>query len=136
MAKQSPPMNLSSASAQPTHVVQLGEMLNADPAGDGVHWSLDAASDLNVNLAHLDTDSRVAPHTNPELDVVIIVLAGTGTLRLDGTDHDLAPHILALAAKGTERSITAGPSGLTYLTVHRRRGPLGITSSPASSPAS
>jgi quercetin dioxygenase-like cupin family protein len=110
-------------------VVPLDEILHADPNGDGVHWTLEADGDLNVNLVHLDPGSGVETHVNRELDVVVIVLEGNGRLRLDGTDHALAPHVLALMSKGTERSISAGPHGLSYLTVHRRRSPLGITGS-------
>ena len=111
--------------------VALDEIIAAQLAGDGVHWSLDAEADLNVNLAHLGPGSRVAAHTNDECDVAVIVLAGSGRLRLDRSDHELAPHVLALAPRGIERSITAEPDGLTYLTVHRRRGPLGIARSGA-----
>lgn len=95
-----------------------------------MHWSLEGDGDLNVNLAHLDPGSQVAAHVNREVDVVLIVLGGTGRLLLDTVDQELVAHVLVHAARGTERSIVAGPDGLTYLSLHRSRGPLGITSAP------
>lgn len=112
-------------------VVSLDEIGRADPSGNGVHWSLATGDDLNANLVHLDPGSGVMAHTNHEVDVVVVVLEGNGRLSIDTTDHDLAPHVLALAVRGSERSISAGPFGLTYLTVHRRRDPLRITPSPS-----
>jgi quercetin dioxygenase-like cupin family protein len=112
-------------------VVSIEEIRRTDPGGNGVHWSLAAGDDLNVNLVHLDPRSAVEAHTNHEVDVVLIVLEGNGRLSIAATDHELAPHVLALAVRGSERSISAGPLGLTYLTVHRRRDPLRITPSAA-----
>jgi quercetin dioxygenase-like cupin family protein len=106
--------------------VSLDEISRRDPSGDGVRWSLQGGDDLNVNLAHLDPGSRVESHINLEVDVVFVVLDGDGRLSVDVTDHELAPHVLALAPRGTERSIGAGPSGLTYLTIHKRRSPLQV----------
>lgn len=121
-------MNTEQPISSPT-VVPLDERLRTDPNGDGVHWTLEGDGDLNVNLVHLDPGSGVETHGNREVDVVVIVLEGNGRLCLDGTDHALAPNVLAVIPKGTERSISAGLDGLSYLTVHRRRAPLGIRSS-------
>jgi len=118
-----------SGSLQPATVVRLDERLRADPSGSGVHWALEGDHDLNVNLVHLDSGSGIDTHDNRDVDVVMIVLEGSGRLCLDSTDHALAPHVLAVIPKGTERSISAGPDGLSYLTVHRRRAALGIAGS-------
>ena len=32
--------------------------------GDGVHWTLETSSDLNVNLVHLDAAHVVGEHAN------------------------------------------------------------------------
>jgi len=122
------PVNAGSSPSSAA-VVPLAEILRIDPDGDGVHWTLEAPGDLNVNLVHLDAGSRVETHVNSDLDVVLIVLVGNGRLSVDGTDHVLAPHVLAFVGKGIERSISAGSHGLSYLTVHRRRSALGITAS-------
>ena len=112
-------------------VVPLDEISRSDQAGNGVRWSLEAGEDLNMNLVHLEPGSGVDMHTNHEVDVVVIVLDGNGQVSINTIDHELAPHVLALAPRRSQRSISAGPAGLTYLTVHRRRGPLQITAGTA-----
>jgi quercetin dioxygenase-like cupin family protein len=95
--------------------------------GDGVHWTLERPGDLHVNLVHLDAGHAVGGHTNDEVDVVIVVLAGRGRLTIDGRDIELAPHVVADVPRRSRRSIrAAGGEGLGYLSIHRRRGPLGI----------
>lgn len=110
----------------PPDVVALDELITARTAGNGVHWSMAAGRDLNANLVHLDPGGRIGQHVNAEVDVLIVVLSGEGRLVLDGAGRDLAPHVLALAPAGARREIVAGRRGMTYLTIHRRRGLLGI----------
>jgi quercetin dioxygenase-like cupin family protein len=99
-----------------------------DAGGDGVHWTLSEPSQLNVNLVRLDPGSTVADHTNAEVDVVLVVLAGTGTLSVDGEATVLRPQVVAHIGRGRTRRIEAGTGdpGLSYLTVHVRRGPLQV----------
>jgi mannose-6-phosphate isomerase-like protein (cupin superfamily) len=98
-----------------------------DVEGDGVHWTLDSSGDLNVNLVHLDAGHVVGEHTNDEVDVVIVVLAGRGQLMIDGGGTDLTRHVVANVPRASRRSLHAADGGgLDYLTIHRRRGPLGI----------
>jgi quercetin dioxygenase-like cupin family protein len=106
--------------------VDLDEMLRA--AGDGVHWTLADASELNANLVHLDAGSRIDAHVNREVDVLLVVLEGDGVLQLDGQPFALARNTVAHVPNGVKRSVAAGASGLAYLTVHRRRGSLQVTS--------
>jgi quercetin dioxygenase-like cupin family protein len=68
----------------------------------------------------------MAEHANYELDVVLIVLAGTGRLVVDNVDRHVATAVVAQIPKGTTRAIHADAEGMAYLTVHRRRDPLGI----------
>jgi mannose-6-phosphate isomerase-like protein (cupin superfamily) len=96
-------------------------------AGDGVHWTLETPGDLNVNLVHLDAGHVVGEHANDEVDVVIIVLAGRGRLTIDGHGTDLTAHVVANVPRMSRRSVrAANDEGLDYLSIHRRRGPLGI----------
>jgi quercetin dioxygenase-like cupin family protein len=113
-------------------LVDALDRAGAGPAasGDGVHWTLEADGDLNANLVHLDGGSEVATHRNDEVDVAVVVLGGAGALGVDGEEHRLERHVVAAVPKGTSRRIAAGGTGLTYLTVHRRRGGLGISSRP------
>jgi len=95
--------------------------------GDGVHWTLETPSDLNVNLVHLDAAHAVGEHANNEVDVVVVVLGGRGRLTIDGRGIDLAAHVVANVPRLSRRSVRAADDeGLDYLSIHRRRSPLGI----------
>lgn len=100
-------------------VVDLSDALVE--TGDGVHWTLQHGSDLNVNLVRLDPGRSVDDHVNRDVDVAVIVLAGRGTIHIDGASSPLRPHVVAHIPRGSARRIDAGPDGLGYLTVHRRR---------------
>jgi uncharacterized cupin superfamily protein len=91
-----------------------------------VHWSLPGPGDLNVNLVRLGPGRSMAEHTNHQLDIVLVVLAGTGRLVVDDVDCHLGPAVVAQVPKGMTRAIHASAEGMAYLTVHRRRDPLGI----------
>lgn len=95
-------------------------------AGDGVHWTLHVSDDLNANLVHLDPGHEVGAHVNDSVDVLLVVFEGQGEVVVDGDRHALGPTAVAHVPCGARRSIHAGASGLTYLTVHRRRGGLAI----------
>jgi quercetin dioxygenase-like cupin family protein len=110
--------------AMVTTVVQLADVLAEE--GDGVHWTLPEPSDLNANLVRLAAGSSIPEHVNTEVDVLLVVLAGAGTLRVDGRDAPLGPGTLAHLAKGSARAVFAGGGGLSYVTVHRRRGHLQV----------
>lgn len=113
--------------SSPGSATQLAPLLAAAHEADGVQWSLDDSTDLNVNLVRLGADGTIARHINAEVDVAVIVLAGGGTLHCDAAAHELAPLVVVNIPKGAERAVHAGPDGLAYLTVHRRRGGLGIS---------
>jgi quercetin dioxygenase-like cupin family protein len=104
--------------------VDLG---TADTSGrSGVVWSLPHGGDLDVNLVHLQPDDSVGAHVNDEVDVVMTVIAGRGRVSIDGTSHELRSEVLVAVPKGSRREIFAGADGITYLSIHRRRQPLGI----------
>ncbi|MGD9997836.1 MAG: cupin domain-containing protein [Ilumatobacteraceae bacterium] len=96
----------------------------------GVVWSLPHGGDVDVNLVHLDPNGAIDAHVNHEVDVVISVIAGQGHLVIDGTAHPLRDLVLAFVPKGEPREIRAGVAGITYLSIHRRRAPLGISTRP------
>jgi quercetin dioxygenase-like cupin family protein len=98
--------------------------------GDGVHWALETSGDLNVNLVHLDPGHSISEHANDDVDVVIVVLAGSGRLTIDGRGAELAAHVVANVPRLSRRSVRAAEDqALDYLSIHRRRGQLGIRSS-------
>jgi quercetin dioxygenase-like cupin family protein len=94
-------------------------------SGTGPLWGL-ASTDLNATLLAWPAGHEIAEHVNAELDVLVVALAGSGNVLIDGEDHELAAGAAILVPRGTRRRITAGETGLRYLSVHRRRGPLQI----------
>ena len=66
--------------------------------GDGVHWTLEMPSDLNVNLVHLDAIHVVGEHANNEVDVIIVVLGWPRTA------HDRRPRHRPRSARRRQRA--------------------------------
>jgi quercetin dioxygenase-like cupin family protein len=98
-------------------------------AGTGPVWGL-ASDDLNATVLAWPAGHEVAEHVNAELDVLIVMLEGHGTVLVDDCEHALAAGHALLVPKGSTRSIRAGAGGVRYLSVHRRRGPLQIEGAP------
>ena len=111
----------SQESGQP--VVDLGSALLGS---GGAIWSLPHGGDLDANLVRLDPGAEIGTHVNDEVDVLVFVQSGSGVLIVNEQSRHLGPDHLALISKGSQRSIVAGDSGISYLSVHRRRGPLDI----------
>ena len=109
-------------------VVDLGA---AETDGrDGVLWSLPHGGDLDANLVHLHPDHAIGEHVNGDVDVVMSVTAGSAELVIDGAAHSIRCGAFALVPRGTRRSVRAGADGVTYVSIHRRRDPLGVGPKP------
>ncbi|WP_375481378.1 DUF2249 domain-containing protein [uncultured Mycobacterium sp.] len=94
----------------------------AEPDVTGAIWKLEARDrDLDSNIIALPPDGRIEAHTGPELDVLIHVLSGRGQLTTERGTIDLVPGALLWLPRRARRQFTAGPDGLRYLTVHKRR---------------
>lgn len=102
----------------------------------GPVWSL-ATGDLNLNLVRLPPGDEIPGHVNAEVDVVYLVIAGSGSIALGEaaagaggdagehvTEQAMAPGGLFVVPKGLHRAIHAGEQGVVYLTCHRRRAGL------------
>ena len=92
----------------------------AERGGVGALWSL-VTPELNLNVVRFAAGDGVAEHTNNEVDVVAVVLNGTGTVAIDGREEHVAAGSLCYMPKGSRRTIRAGEGELVYLTCHRRR---------------
>jgi quercetin dioxygenase-like cupin family protein len=99
-------------------------------SGTGPLWGL-ASTDLNATLLSWPARHEIAEHVNTELDVLLVVLAGSAAVVIEDEDHELAAGAAILIPHGTRRRITAGETGVRYLSIHRRRGPLQIQAVPA-----
>lgn len=99
------------------------QALGADlQAPAGVLWKMaESGRQLDANLIHLSPGQRVGVHAEPDLDVLLLVVAGSGVLNGADGPHTLAPGVLLWLPHGCSRSLTAAEDGLSYLTVHQRR---------------
>ena len=112
----------------PAARVSLEDVLRtAETSRTGALWKLEGtARQLDANLVRLRPDAAVAEHVEPDLDVLLVVVEGSGSLRHAGDEEELTPGALVFVPRGERRSVTAGPDGLAYLTAHRRRPGLAI----------
>ena len=89
----------------------------------GVVWAYGGA-DLNANLVAFTPGEGIAAHVNDEVDVLLIGLAGTGMVTIDGTAHELSAGRAVIIPQGARRAIRAEGERLAYLSCHRARAPL------------
>ncbi|GEL17576.1 cupin domain-containing protein [Pseudonocardia asaccharolytica] len=100
-------------------------------APTGVVWRMtEVGRQLDANLLNLPAGQVIGTHAEPDLDVLVIVVAGSGTMSTDEGPLTLGPGRLVWLPHSSTRSLTAGPDGLAYLTVHRRRPGMQIRSGP------
>jgi len=100
----------------------VGALTGEQPEPTGVLWKLaEPGRQLDANLIRLPGDARIGTHAEPDLDVLLLVVTGDGTMDTADGATPLAEGGLVWLPHGSTRSITAGPRGLAYVTVHRRR---------------
>ncbi len=95
----------------------------ATTAVRGPAWRLTDA-ELNANLLVFDHGQGIELHRNNSVDVLIVGVAGQGSLIIDAATHPIWAGRAVLVPRGSERSITAESDRFAYLTVHQARGPL------------
>ncbi|NMO04453.1 DUF2249 domain-containing protein [Gordonia sp. TBRC 11910] len=111
----------------PRKLTNLVDAVDTGSDAAGVRWKLDAPDrGLDSNVIALAPRQQIARHTGAEVDVLIQILGGDGTLGTEGEDVALAIGDLIWLPHHSQREFTAGPTGLTYLTVHRHRESLVI----------
>ncbi|WP_189955463.1 cupin domain-containing protein [Streptomyces alanosinicus] len=99
-------------------------LAEAPPLPGGVLRKLaESGRQLDANVVRIAPGERITAHTETQLDVLVLVVAGDGVLGRGPGDapRPLGEGTLAWLPHGAPRSITAGATGLTYVTVHRRR---------------
>lgn len=94
---------------------------------DGAIWKLEPdARDLDANIIALQPEQQIGEHFGPDLDVLIHVFAGTGTLHTETESISLKlGDVLYLPAR-SRRQFVAGAHGLKYFSVHQRKKTLGL----------
>ncbi|MEU6534118.1 cupin domain-containing protein [Streptomyces sp. NPDC046928] len=99
------------------------------PASAGVLWKLtEPGRQLDANVVHLPPGRRVDTHVEPDLDVLLLVVTGDGTVTGPDGDGPLTAGALLWLPRGSRRALAAGERGLSYVTVHRRRPGMTIRS--------
>jgi quercetin dioxygenase-like cupin family protein len=108
----------------------------AAPEQRGALWKLaEPGRQLDANLVRLPAGAEVGEHREDELDVLLLVVAGGGTLTGGGRELPLAAGGLTWLPRTATRSLRAGAEGLAYLTVHRRRPGLSVGGTGRNAPA-
>jgi mannose-6-phosphate isomerase-like protein (cupin superfamily) len=115
-AEASAPALLTTGQGQMVDLAALAHSATAP----GAIWTRQS-EDLNVNLLVFTSGDGVAEHVNAEVDVLLVGIAGTGAVTIDGTRQILSPGIAMVIPKGTSRSIRSMSDSFAYLTCHRRR---------------
>ena len=92
-------------------------------AGSGPRWGMQS-EELNATLLTWPAGHEIASHVNDEREVMLVVLAGSARVTVDGVAHEVAEQQLLLIPRGSARAIAVGPEGVRYLSAHVRRGPL------------
>lgn len=101
--------------------------LAAPTEGVTVAWALQQDTrDLDANVIALAPAAAIDAHLGPDIDVLIHVIAGSGTLGTEAADVPLAAGQLVWLPRRSLRRFSAGDEGLCYLTVHQRRQALVI----------
>lgn len=109
----------------------IGSVTAADAARAGALWRLaEPGRQLDANIVRIPPEGGVETHIEPDLDVLLVVVAGDGTLDGAPGPRPLAPGSVVWLPHGSARSLTAGRDGLSYLTVHRRRPGMRIARRP------
>ncbi|MGW4560849.1 hypothetical protein ACWEN3_00120 [Streptomyces sp. NPDC004561] len=92
------------------------------PEPAGVLWKLaESGRQLDANVIRLPADGHIGTHAEPDLDVLVLVVDGDGVMSTPEGELPLAEGALLWLPHGSTRCIQAGPHGLAYVTVHRRR---------------
>jgi mannose-6-phosphate isomerase-like protein (cupin superfamily) len=74
---------------------------------------------FGINQFELPADASSFQHSEAEShqDEVYIVIAGSGTMSIDGEEVELAPGRFVYVSPEATRQLHAGPGGLTYVAV-------------------
>lgn len=111
--------DVSASDAAATEVVDLAALGGTG----GAIWSVSPGG-VHTNLVALASGDSIAHHRNDEVDVLVVVLEGFATVRIEDTGFGLSSHTAVMIPRGVTRSVEAGPVGVRYLSIHAERAPL------------
>lgn len=123
---------------KPVDFIDLADdelMSGGSSSGSGPVLSRET-EDLDVNVVRLPAGRSIEEHVNREVDVVMVVLSGSGIVTVDSQDYPANQQKLLIIPKGSRRAIrTTGDEALLYLSMHRRRARLWPTVKRSPAPA-
>jgi mannose-6-phosphate isomerase-like protein (cupin superfamily) len=123
-AKELDALSLAEGTTEPA--VEGSPVVNlAAGAGSGPLWGT-ASEDLNATLLVWRAEETTPEQANPERDVLLVGIEGTGEVRIEGEAHAFGPARTVIVPKGSTFQVAAGAGGLRYLSVHLRRPALQI----------
>ncbi|KMV21867.1 DUF2249 domain-containing protein [Mycobacterium heckeshornense] len=112
----------------PRILVNTAEVTAIEPDVRGAVWKLEVGErDLDSNIIALAPGGGIDAHAGADVDVLIHVLAGSGQVTTEQGEIELAPGALLWLPRRSRRQFSAGPDGLRYLTVHKKREILPLT---------
>lgn len=119
------------STAVPRVVGDTGEMTGI-AENSGSIWQLRPQQrGLDANVIALSPGGEIREHMGPDLDVLIHVLDGRGTLETEVSTIRLTPgRIVWLPSKSRRRFLADESTGLRYFSVHQRKQGLTITARP------
>ena len=109
-------------SRDPEQIVNLAALAHSATA-QGAIWTRES-EDLDINLLVFPAGEGVAEHVNAEVDMLVVGIAGQGTVMIDGRPQHLSAGDAIAIPKGTNRGIQSMSDPFAYLSCHRRRGGL------------
>ncbi|MFW0789149.1 cupin domain-containing protein [Gordonia sp. CPCC 205333] len=113
---------MTNATPLPRRLTNVGALLSTDTEAAGVLWKLDGSDrGLDSNVVALSPGQHIERHAGAEVDVLLLVLSGNGSVDTADETIALASGDLVWLPRYSERSFEAGESGLIYLTVHQHR---------------
>ena len=106
-------------------------LAGTDSTTGGSIWQLEpGARDQDSNIIALPANDEIGMHVGPNLDVLILVLQGSGQLHTERNVIELEQGQLLWLPRNAHRRFVAGTDGLRYFTVHHRKPTLNITVGP------
>ena len=116
-------IRITKAAAAPLPRV-LADTAAADAEADatGALWRLRSRErDLDSQIVELRPEGAIEAHTGPDFDMLVHVLAGSGCVNTELGTVGLKTGAVLWLPRRSRRGFTAGPEGMRYLSVHRRR---------------
>lgn len=125
-------MNNSTLKQSPQLVGDVAEVLSAPTDASGSIWKLEPHTrGLDCNVIAIPAGEEIGRHEGPDLDVVIVVLDGSGVLETEEDTITLDKGSMVWLPKLSVRRFVAGDQGLRYFSVHTRKRGLQIGRPPA-----